>query len=103
MANKTKTLQKHMNNVAELGCLVCGRPPHLHHIRPKGTGIGRRSSDYCVIPLCHDHHQGQFSIHNSKKSFEKKYGTEEELLKKVYRYIYKEHWEEIWKKVTPLL
>jgi hypothetical protein len=30
--------------------------------------------------LCYDHHQGQFSIHMSKKSFEEKYGTETEIL-----------------------
>lgn len=100
---KSKILKDHMNKVAELGCLVCKRPPQLHHIRPKNTGIGRKSSDWCVIPLCLDHHTGKFSIHNSKKEFEKKIGTEIELLKKIYKIIYKHHWEDIWSKVMAIM
>lgn len=85
MANKkvaTKAEREHMSKVASLGCLVCQRPANVHHIRPIGLGIGNRSSHYETIPLCHDHHQGQFSIHNSKQEFEDKYGTEQELLNK---------------------
>lgn len=92
-----------MNLVADMGCLVCQRPPQLHHIRPKNTGMGRKTSDWCVIPLCVDHHLGKFSVHGSKQEFEEKIGTEINLLKYVYKYIYKEHWEEIWEKVTPLI
>jgi hypothetical protein len=79
----TKKEREHMDRVASLGCLVCKRPANLHHIRPKGTGIGRRSSHFEVVPLCWDHHQGNFSIHNRKKAFEKKYGTEKQMLKQV--------------------
>ena len=85
MGNKkvaTKAEREHMSKVASLGCLVCQRPANVHHIRPIGLGIGNRSSHYETIPLCHDHHQGQFSIHNSKQEFEDKYGTEQELLNK---------------------
>ena len=64
-----------ITTTAELGCLVCKRPPQLHHIRVN-TGIGRRSSDWCVIPLCMDHHTGKFSIHGSKKTFVEQMGTE---------------------------
>ena len=46
------------------------------------VGIGNRSSDYETIPLCYNHHLGAFSIHNNKLMFEKRYGTEEELLTK---------------------
>ena len=76
----TKKEREHMRWVAELGCYVCERPANLHHIRPPGTGIGRRTSHFHVIPLCHDHHQGNFSIHMSKKAFEEKYGKETEIL-----------------------
>ena len=85
MGNKkvaTKAEREHMSKVASLGCLVCQRPANVHHIRPIGLGIGNRSSHYETIPLCHDHHQGKFSIHNSKQEFEDKYGTEQELLNK---------------------
>ena len=67
----TKKEREHMRWVAELGCYVCERPANLHHIR----------SHFHVIPLCHDHHQGNFSIHMSKKAFEEKFGKEEEILK----------------------
>jgi hypothetical protein len=86
----TKTEKKHMDKVAQLGCFVCERPAALHHIRPKGTGIGRRTSHFEVIPLCPDHHQGKFSIHMSKRAFEEKYGTEKEILEIVLQRIKEE-------------
>jgi len=46
-----------------------------------------RSSHYQTIPLCHDHHQGQFSIHNCKQEFESMYGTEHEMLQKTLKEI----------------
>ena len=76
-----------MSKVASLGCLVCQRPANVHHIRPIGLGIGMRSGHYQTIPLCHDHHQGQFSIHNCKEQFEAMYGTEEELLHRTLKEI----------------
>ena len=76
-----------MSKVASLGCLVCQRPANVHHIRPVGLGIGMRSGHYQTIPLCHDHHQGQFSIHNCKEQFEAMYGTEEELLHRTLKEI----------------
>jgi hypothetical protein len=83
----TKLEREHMSKVASLGCLVCQRPANVHHIRPVGLGIGMRSGHYQTIPLCHDHHQGQFSIHNCKKQFEAMYGTEEELLHRTLKEI----------------
>ena len=83
----TRLEREHMSKVASLGCLVCQRPANVHHIRPIGLGIGMRSSHYQTIPLCHDHHQGQFSIHNCKEQFEAMYGTEEELLHRTLKEI----------------
>jgi len=83
----TKSEREHMSKVASLGCLVCQRPANVHHIRPIGLGIGMRSGHYQTIPLCHDHHQGQFSIHNCKEQFEAMYGTEEELLHRTLKEI----------------
>ena len=93
---KSKILKAHLTRVAELGCLVCKRPPQLHHIRVN-TGIGRRSSDWCCIPLCMDHHTGKFSIHGSKRTFVEQMGTELELLEKVYKTLYKEEYEKPFK------
>ena len=99
---KSKTLKQHLNRVAELGCLVCKRPPQLHHIRYK-TGLSRKSSDWCVIPLCMDHHTGNFSIHGSKKKFIEKMGTEVELLEKVYKSLYKDNYEKVFKLAKDML
>ena len=84
----TKKEKEWMSKVQSLDCLICERPANIHHCRNYGTGnvgMGNRSSSYHVLPLCYDHHQGQFSIHNNKKAFEKKYGTEKELLEIVKR------------------
>ena len=71
----------YMNRVAELGCLICGRPSELHHLR---AGMGQRGKD--VIPLCPYHHRhGPFgeATHNGYKTFCKKYGSEATLLAKL--------------------
>jgi len=83
----TRLEKEHLNKVASLGCLVCQRPANVHHIRPVGTGMGRKSNSYQTIALCRDHHQGQFSIHNCKQEFEAMYGTEHEMLQKTLKEI----------------
>lgn len=90
MARKTKSKleQQHMDKVARLGCIICGNSEvHLHHIRYKGLGMGRKSTNFEVIPLCQPHHQGSFSVHGSPKEFEQKYGTQKELLERVLKRI----------------
>ena len=78
--------KKHMGRVAELGCAVCrrqgyeGTPAELHHKRA-GTGAGRRSSHYDVIPLCPEHHRGATGFHGlGTKGFSKQYGYDEDDL-----------------------
>jgi hypothetical protein len=77
--------KKHMSRVAELGCVVCRRlhgphdpgPVELHHLRA-GTGAGRRSSHWEVIPLCFEHHRGSTGLHGlGTKGFPKHYGFDE--------------------------
>ena len=67
--------KRHMGRVAALGCLVCDSPANVHHIRTE-----RIKSDFLTIPLCREHHQGDFSIHMSKRQFTNIYGSELELL-----------------------
>ena len=67
--------KRHMSKVAELGCLICQSPANIHHIRTE-----RIKSDFLVIPLCREHHQGDFSIHGSKEQFTNIYGSELHLL-----------------------
>ena len=74
-----------------LGCIVCRLhlcqhevPASIHHLL-RG---GRRIDEWHVLGLCHFHHQGgcknekYVSRHPWKKEFEKRYGTEMQLLAK---------------------
>lgn len=71
----TAAAKRHMNKVAQLGCLVCDSPANVHHIRTE-----RIKNDFLVVPLCREHHQGDFSIHGSKEQFTNIYGSELHLL-----------------------
>lgn len=81
----TKAEKKHMNAVAELGCVVCYRiygphapgPVELHHPR-RGTGMGQKASNDDVIGLCVEHHRGNTGVHGlGTKGFFKHYGFDE--------------------------
>jgi hypothetical protein len=48
----------------ELGMQQKGRT-YLHHIR-EGQGMSQRASNFLVIPLCYDCHQGPVGIHGTK-------------------------------------
>ena len=81
--HKTKSERDYMSRVADLGCICCGKPAELHHPR-SGMGMGQRASHFDVIPLCPTHHRhGKVSIHLGKTQFERTFGTEKVLLKKV--------------------
>lgn len=83
----TKDEKRHLNAVAELGCMVCkrmgyeGTPAEIHHPR-SGVGMAQRSSHMTVLPLCPQHHRGNMGIHGmGRKAFEAHYGyTEKDLL-----------------------
>jgi hypothetical protein len=84
----TKDEKKHYDNLNQLGCIVCNKlgfgysVPHIHHIR-HGVGMAQKSHWSKAIPLCPLHHQHGglgVALHAGQKTFEKKYGTEEELL-----------------------
>jgi len=77
---------RHMANVKQCGCVICGRYAEAHH--PLTMRRGSRASDYDTIALCFDHHSKQSplpfgeAIHNGTETFTAKYGTEPELLEK---------------------
>lgn len=82
--NKTAEDRRHMDAVAQLGCIVCWRVHglfqplvELHHPR-KGTGMGQRSAHKDVLPLCYEHHRGNSGVHGlGTKGFAKHYGFDE--------------------------
>jgi len=87
----TKAERQHYDLLSQLGCIVCHNlgygysSPHIHHIR-HGAGIGQKTSYDKAIPLCPNHHQhGGYGValHAGVKEFEKRYGTETDLLKQV--------------------
>jgi len=84
-----KATKEFRSRIAELGCIVdvevdgcvrmCGSPPHLHHVT---NGTMSKKGDK-LLPLCPIHHQhGGFGVafHAGKETWEKKFGTQEELL-----------------------
>ncbi len=79
---KEKKIMDYMANV--YGCVVCKKlgygftPACIHHFR-SDVGLSQRSKKY--IPLCWNHHQHpEHGIHGGTKSWQKKHGTEQELL-----------------------
>ena len=57
---------RHMNAVAEAGCVIgnrglsqCSGRVEIHHV---AEGSGHRS-DFSVVGLCEEHHRGQAGLH----------------------------------------
>ena len=92
----TKDEKKHLNQIAELGCILCSEvlgiencpPAEIHHVRRYGAV---RSTSPC-LPLCPEHHRGNSGVHGlGVKGFEKKWGIScEELLEQVNKRLGKE-------------
>ena len=84
-----KAEREHMNRIAGMGCVICERPAEIHHIR-QGMGLGQRAKVIGgVIPLCPDHHRNGghgVAIHAGRKTWEAKYGTEQDLLIQIESY-----------------
>lgn len=75
--------------ILTLGCSVgpvgCRGRVTIHHC---GTGAGGRKDHKKVIPLCIEHHLGKEGIDGkcmSKRAWQVKYRTEEQLLKITHR------------------
>ncbi|WP_312773122.1 DUF968 domain-containing protein [Atlantibacter hermannii] len=60
-------------------CQCCGQPADdAHHlIGWRQGGMGTKAHDFLTIPLCRIHHT---ELHNDPKAFERKYGTQPELI-----------------------
>lgn len=84
---------------ASMPCIVCTEFPkekpknpgrrEVHHFI--GCGIGKKASDLLTLPMCFFHHQAnkdstdpkkkELSIHGLTEKFEKRFGTQLQLLK----------------------
>ena len=87
----TKDEKRHLQRVADFGCIVCRNvyfrktAAEIHHIRA-GQGMAQRASHFETIPLCPRHHRtGGYgvAIHAGQAAWEEAYGTELELLEQV--------------------
>lgn len=63
----TAAAKSYLDRVADLGCLICGQPAQLHHVR-EGQGGAQRAQDWLTVPLCREHHTGPEGIH-SRRTF----------------------------------
>lgn len=94
------TKEERFSLLAECGCIICGSPTAIHHLRvdrknrPLGASV--KNTWDMTIPLCPIHHQhgdgsayykGEYGFHKSPKSFVRKYGSELELLEKTEKKI----------------
>jgi len=87
----TQEEKKWMDDVRELGCIVCRKyrdvlvPAEIHHVE----GKTKPGSHFHVLPLCFWHHREgsssdlYVSRHPYKSQFEAAYGTEKELLMEI--------------------
>jgi hypothetical protein len=59
---KTAEERRFHGLVANVPCLVCGRPAEVHHLMHHSGQRGRRDHRI-VAPLCPDHHRGPQGVH----------------------------------------
>ena len=71
-------ITEHMARVKMLPCVACGcaPPSSAHHV----TGDKQPRSDWRVIPLCYDCHQGPQGYHAAKRSWIARHGQDYEFL-----------------------
>lgn len=84
--------KERFNTLSRIGCIVCRvhhgiyTPPIIHHLCGLDStreGLGGKADDRETLPLCPNHHQhgGKgISYHDAPEQWEKKYGTQMELL-----------------------
>lgn len=76
--------RRHMDRVAQLGCLLCNSPAEIHHIR-EGQGMGQRAAHWLTVPLCPDCHRGPRGVHGDKTVLKMRKWTELDLLAETIR------------------
>ena len=82
--------RRHIRRVIALGCIVCGAPAELHHIRSlaAGSGTGLKVTHFETIGLCPSHHRtGGYGIafHAGPEIWEKTFGRQEDLLAQILK------------------
>ena len=91
----TKKEREWMDKIVQIGCIVCREhlhcysPAEVHHI----DGKTKPEAHFNTLPLCYNHHReganndAYVSRHPFRKEFEKRYGKQSDLLKRVQEII----------------
>lgn len=85
---KTADERKHLARIGSMPCCICGAQlVEVHHLRSQ-VGMGRKASHFQTLPLCFEHHRGKTGFHGlGSKAFQRKYGSEHDLLEWVMKMI----------------
>ena len=98
--SKTRFTDKaHVQSVCNMQCMMrtfkvaeyCKGPTQAHHLlKPYdgARGMGMRSNDKNVIPLCQHHHHLLHTKFGSEKAFFTAYGMPEDIGKKIAESLY---------------
>jgi len=87
-------IKRHWDRVAALGCIITGRPATIAHCHGGSmkdcglhVGVAQKQSDWLVIPLSKELHQGQYGLDtwgDGVRAWESYWGkTQIELLQEV--------------------
>lgn len=84
MGKEDVTVKDWKDRVAAAGCVLCRQLGErqktrttLHHPR-HGQGLSQRASDWLVVGLCHEHHQGKTGWDGlGKRGFYQRYKMDE--------------------------
>ncbi len=80
-----KACYDHMDKVAKLPCVCCGKTPvQVHHVI-HGRFSQARAGDFETIPLCVDHHR---ELHAYPAQWKARYGQDRSFLATVTAQIY---------------
>lgn len=70
------SIENYQSKVRGLGCVLCqhlglgNTPAQIHHVESVRDAL----SEYAVVPLCHEHHEGAAGVHGlRRKGFERVY------------------------------
>lgn len=69
----TAEVRRYWTRVAALGCCIDKGEATIHHVHGGScaglSGMGLKSNDWLVIPLCTDHHTGKNGIDTGQGTF----------------------------------
>lgn len=83
-----KQRRERFDALERFGCIACWidrgtyAPAEIHHLKGhQWSGMGQKADDAHTIPLCPAHHRhGEDAYHQSPREFERRYGTQQQLL-----------------------